>query len=130
MVTNVGKLCGRLAGAAVKHTDRIVGSLTERWHDQLEDGEELTVKKLLDCLGQDLQQIHTRAVDTENQLRSEIREDKQGRSLRNGAMGDLRELLFDVKKICDAFYGPGSVENLFEEDSEDTPSEPSELLRL
>ncbi len=130
MVTNVGKICGQMAGAAVKHADRIVNSFSVRWSDQLEDGEELTVKKLLVLLSQDLQQAHSRAVETENQLRSEIRQDKQGRSTRNRAMSALRELMFDVKKLCDAHYGPGSVENLFEEDSEDIPILVDEVLRL
>ncbi len=130
MVTNVGKICGQMAGAAVKHADRIVDSFSARWSDQLEDGEELTVRKLLALLSQDLRQAHSKAVETENQLRSEIRQDKQGRGTRNRAMSALRELMFDVKKLCDAHYGPGSVETLFEEDSEDIPIEANEVLRL
>ncbi len=130
MITRIGNLCGRLAGAAVEHADRIVSSLTQRWAARLEVGEELTVAKLLAFVAEDLRQIHAQIVDTEGQLRSEIREDKQSRDLRDRALSALRELLFDVKKVCDAHYGPGSVETLFEEDSEEVPEEPSEVLRL
>ncbi len=57
MITNVGNLCGRLAGAAAEHADRIVKSLTERWRDRLAEGEELTVAKMLAFLGEDLMRI-------------------------------------------------------------------------
>ncbi len=130
MITNFGKLCGRLAGAAAKHAERIVSSLTERWSDRMEDGEELTVAKMLVFLAEDLRQIHGQMVETESQLRSEIREDKQARDIRDRAVSAIRELLFDVKKVCEAHYGPGSVENLFEEDTEDVPGEANEVLRL
>ncbi len=102
MITKIGNLCGRLAGAAVKHADRIVGSLTERWADRLQDGEELTVAKLLAFLAEDLRRIQAEIVETEGLLRSEIREDKQHRDLRDRALSAIRELLFDVKKVCDA----------------------------
>jgi hypothetical protein len=130
MVTTLGKLCGRLAGAARKHVDRIVDSLTERWRDRLADGEELTVRKMLTLLAEDLDGTRGQLSATENQLRSEIREDKQERDVRDRSNSDLRELLFDVKKVCDAHHGPGSVEILFEENSEDVPTEPSEVFRL
>lgn len=130
MVTNVGKLCGRLAGAANTHADRIVSSLTARWNDRLAEGEELTVSKMLALLGEDLQQIHGQLVNDENQLRSEIREDKLDRGARNRSTSAVRELLFDVKKLCDAHHGPGSAEVLFEEDSEDVPTESNEVFRL
>ncbi len=130
MVTNFGKLCGRLAGAATKHAERIVSSLTERWSDRLEEGEELTVTKMLSLLAEDLLQVQGRLATNENQLRSEISADKQDRGVRNRSMSDLRELLFDVKKVCDAHYGPGSAETLFQEDSEDVPVEANEVYRL
>ncbi len=130
MITNLGKICGRLAGAATEHAERIVSSLTERWRDRLEEGEELTVTKMLIFLAEDLRQIHDQSIATESQLRSEIREDKQARNVRDRSTSALRELLFDVKKVCDAHYGPGSVETLFEEDSENVSSEASEVLRL
>ncbi len=63
-------------------------------------------------------------------MRSQIRGDKQGRGARNRSKSILRELLFDVKKLCEAHYGPGSSETLFEEDSEDVPTEANEVFRL
>ncbi len=130
MITNIGKLCGRLAGAAIEHAERIVGSLTERWADRLQDGEELTVAQLLAFLAEDLRRIHSQVVETESQLRSEIREDRQTRDLRDRALAAIRELLFDVKKLCEAHYGPGSAEILFEEHSEEVPEEAHEVFRL
>ena len=130
MVTHLGNLCGRLAGAAAEHKERIVSSLTERWRDQLEEGEELTVTKMLTLLGEDLQRIHVQLTHDENTLRSQLREDKQRRRMRDRSKSILRELLFDIKNLCEAHYGPGSAETLFEEDSEDVPTEASEVFRL
>lgn len=130
MITHVGNLCGRLAGAAAEHADRIVSSLTERWRDRLEEGQELTVAQMLAFMAEDLVRIHAQLVQDENHLRSQLREDKQDRSARNRSMSVLRELLFDVKNLCEAHYGPGSAENLFEEDSEDVPTEANAVFRL
>ena len=130
MVTNVGKQCGRLAGAARQHAERIVSSLTERWQNRLADGEELTVRKMLALLAEDLQTTHDQLIEVEDSLRSELREDKLGRGVRNRSVSYLRELLFDVKKVCDAHYGPGSAEILFDEDSEDVPTEANEVFRV
>ena len=131
MITNVGKVGARLAGAAFRHRDLIVSSLLERWRGRLPEGEKFEALHLiLTLIGEDLEESHNQLVESENSLRSELREDKQDRRVRNRAYSDLRELLLHSKQLIDVMFGPGEVEAIFEEDDVEIPIDPDPLYRL
>ena len=131
MITNVGKLCGRLAGAAFEHRDLIVGSLVDRWHDRLPETEDLsTVHLILTLVGEDLHNKHNELVAIEDDLSSELREDRQTRSQRDASLLEVRQLLIDSKRLLEVYYGPGSVETFWEEVDIEVPLDPEALFRV
>ncbi len=131
MITDVGKLCGRLAGAAFEHRDLIVNSLLDRWRDRLPEGEDfMGFHRILTYVGDDLTTKHDGLVMIEDALRSELREDRQDRSLRDGALQEVRQLLIDSKQLLDVIYGPGASETFWEEYDVEVPLDASELQRL
>ncbi len=131
MVTDVGTLCGRLAGAAFKHRDLIVNTLVDRWRHKLPEGEDFSAIYLfLTLVGEELEEKHQALVASEDELRSELRQDKQDRGIRDDSWSEVRDLLLETKQLIDVHYGPGSVETLFEEDDEEIPTHPDALHRL
>ncbi len=116
MVTDIGKLCGRLAGAAVKHRARISNGLALMWRDRLEEGQEFPdVFQLQTFVGDDLHEIHDELSQAARKLGTELAEDRKGRDLRDGALVETRDELFAARSLFDAMYGPGGSDAMFEE---------------
>lgn len=130
MITNVGKLCGRLAGAAFEHRDLIADSLLARWRDRLAESEDFAaLRQILTLVGEDLHRQHDALVAVENNLSSELREDREFRILRDTSYIDSRELLIESKVILTLGYGPGGPETFWGEAVVEVPQDPAEVLR-
>ncbi len=131
VITDVGKLCGRLAGAAFEHRDLIVNSLLTRWQNRLPEGEDFTaLHRILTYVGEDLTSTHDGLVVVEDALQADLREDRQDRSKRDGALQEVRQLLIDSKQLLDLIFGPGATESFWEEYDVEVPLDAGELQRL
>ncbi len=113
MVTDIGKLCGSLAGSAIQHRDLITADLTEMWRRWLEDGQIPDLYQIQTFVARDLREIHAQLAADAKQVQADLTETHKGRVLRDGALVTTRERLFAVRKVLDAVFGPGGADAVF-----------------
>ncbi len=116
MIDDLGKLCGRVAGAAIEHRALINNTLAERFKNRLPEGQ--TIPDLLQFqtwLADELHEAHAAVIDSESGLKADLTVDRQDRDLRARNASEVRQHLLAARGVFDAMYGAGGAEVMFNE---------------
>ena len=116
MVDDLAKLCGRVAGAAMKHRALVTQTITERFRHKLEEGQTVPdILQLQTWAAEELYESHGDVLASESGLKAELTLDRQDRSERGRFASELRQHLFSARNIFDAIFGAGGAEVMFNE---------------
>ncbi|MCP3957933.1 MAG: hypothetical protein GY719_08785 [bacterium] len=116
MVIDIGKLCGSLAGAALRHRELISVDLADMLREMLEDGQVLpNVHQLQSFVATELNDIHQRLTESSREVNEELTEDRQDRVERDGYWKQTREQLLAGRQVLNVVFGPGGANAFFQE---------------
>ena len=129
-VTKAIKEAEKLAGHARQHAERVALSATEPYSDRLsEDRPFLTVHEHQVFLGETLAEARAELVAIDDRHVHELQIVANLREQRDRTVSSLRELLFQLKRTLDGYFGAGGSNRFFEE-APIIPSDPVALHQL
>ncbi|MCP3956930.1 MAG: hypothetical protein GY719_03670 [bacterium] len=116
MVIDIGKLCGSLAGAAVRHRELITADLADMLRAIMEDGQVLPdVHQLQSFVATELNQIHQKLLESSREVNEELTEDRWDRVERDQYWKQTREQLVAGRQVLNVVFGPGGANAFFQE---------------
>ncbi len=106
MVTDSEKAAGRVAGTALAHAGEIAAQQTEKWRDQLGDGQEtVDVEQLQRFHAEELQRLRQEMREREQAHLEQLGEIRQARERRDAAVPRLRGRLYALRDLFQGVYG-------------------------
>ncbi len=129
-VTNARKLASRLAGHSRKHGERVADSATRPYHRLIPDGRRyLDLYEYQIALGETVDEMRQELAAIDDRHARELQSVRNLRELRDAAVADLRESLFQLKQTLEGYFGPGGSHKIFDE-SPAVPNDPEMLHQL
>ncbi len=121
----------RIAGNAGANADLMAQDLTERWREQLPDGQVVVdLQQAQMCVRHDLHELRRQIVEIEREHLKELAADVSARLERDENRPLLRERLIGIQGLFESAYGGGSSDKVFGPGILVIPIDPLPLRRL